>query len=203
MPDEAVTIGDAVFSLNPENDDDWTKVGKPSLDAVADLAGVKVKRAQVAQAVPDYDRDAAMDRLNALRSDEPAGDDVVRDADGVAKPERIVPAPPEPVDGAGTIPRAEATKSDAYAELEAAREVLAEAVKVQDTANAAVDEAQASIREVRNRFSALLQPQTFAESNAHYLNSVRKRNAAREIVMRDAQNTERERIMLAQSAAAG
>lgn len=58
----------AIKSLDPENNDNWTFTGLPSVDAVSHAVGGTVTRKQIGEAVPGYDREAA--RKAAMVSDE-------------------------------------------------------------------------------------------------------------------------------------
>jgi len=55
-------IKTAILELDPEHDDHWTDAGLPAMAAVEDLVGSKsINRADVAAAVPDWDRDKALE----------------------------------------------------------------------------------------------------------------------------------------------
>ena len=56
------SIATALRQLDPENDDHWTEAGLPSMAAVEERVGSKdIKRADVAAAMPDWDRDKALE----------------------------------------------------------------------------------------------------------------------------------------------
>ena len=57
-------VKEAVASLDHEDDSHWTGAGLPSTDAVTDLAGEKVSRAQIEAAAPGYTRAAAKAAAN-------------------------------------------------------------------------------------------------------------------------------------------
>lgn len=61
-------LQEAIKSLDPENNDNWTGTGLPSVDAVSHAVGGTVTRKQIGEAVPGYDREAA--RKAAMVSDE-------------------------------------------------------------------------------------------------------------------------------------
>lgn len=54
----------AVDALDPNDDGHWTAQGLPSIEAVADLAGEKVTRAQIDAVAPGYNRAAAKAAAN-------------------------------------------------------------------------------------------------------------------------------------------
>lgn len=53
-----LTLVDAIYSLDREEDDDWTKSGMPHLKRLEEKMGRFVSRAEVDQAAPDYTRPA-------------------------------------------------------------------------------------------------------------------------------------------------
>lgn len=50
---------DVLKQLDPGNDDHWTGTGLPSVNTVIELHGEPVTRAQISEAWPGFDRDAA------------------------------------------------------------------------------------------------------------------------------------------------
>lgn len=52
-------ISGAVNALDPGNDDHWTNSGLPAVEALKDLLGEDVTRAQIIEAVGDYTREKA------------------------------------------------------------------------------------------------------------------------------------------------
>lgn len=68
-PDEQPSpeqIAAAVRGLNPETDAHWTDAGLPAMAEVEKLVGSKsIKRADVAHAVPGWDRDKALEAATA------------------------------------------------------------------------------------------------------------------------------------------
>ena len=52
-------VKEAIAALDHEDDSHWTGAGLPSTDAVTDLAGEKVTRAQIEVSAPGYTRAAA------------------------------------------------------------------------------------------------------------------------------------------------
>lgn len=49
-------IASAIALLDAKNDDHWTNAGLPAVDAVSDLLGEKVTRAEIEAAAPDARR---------------------------------------------------------------------------------------------------------------------------------------------------
>jgi len=63
-------IAEAISQLDPENDDHWTEAGLPAMAAVEDLVGTKdIKRADVGAAMPDWDRDKALEAATRPEDD--------------------------------------------------------------------------------------------------------------------------------------
>ncbi len=61
-PEMTEKIAAAVRGLDPENDEHWTDAGLPAMAAVESLVGSKdIKRADVNAAVPDWNRDKALE----------------------------------------------------------------------------------------------------------------------------------------------
>lgn len=57
---EANRLANALRQLDPENDDHWTKLGKPAMSAVEQLYGsAAVTRDEVEAAIPGFTRDVA------------------------------------------------------------------------------------------------------------------------------------------------
>jgi len=56
--DGDVDIAAALDLLDPANDDHWTNAGLPAVDAVSDITGANVTRAQIKAARPDFERPA-------------------------------------------------------------------------------------------------------------------------------------------------
>lgn len=81
-------LQEAIKSLDPENNDNWTGTGMPSVDAVIAAVGGTVTRKQIGEAVPGYDREAA--RKAALVSGE-AG--AVGDGDQNDQSDETPPSP--------------------------------------------------------------------------------------------------------------
>lgn len=54
-------LGDALETLNPENDDHWTADGAPKLDALEMVMGEKVKRADVTKLFPLFTRKVSIE----------------------------------------------------------------------------------------------------------------------------------------------
>lgn len=75
---DANTIKNAVLKLDAGDADHWTAAGLPSVSAVAEMLGEPVTRAEIAEAIPGYDRDKA----NAPEQDAPSAD-----AEGSKEPE--------------------------------------------------------------------------------------------------------------------
>lgn len=82
------SIQEAIKSLDPENNDNWTVTGLPSVDAVSHAVGGTVTRKQIGEAVPGYDREAA--RKAAMVSDEGG---VVGDGDQDDQSDENPPSP--------------------------------------------------------------------------------------------------------------
>ncbi|MGR3179839.1 MAG: hypothetical protein ACUZ8E_17505 [Candidatus Anammoxibacter sp.] len=60
--DTELSIEDALLKLDVENDDHWTKAGRPSVDAVQDLINDdELKRGDIDDVDPDFDREKALD----------------------------------------------------------------------------------------------------------------------------------------------
>ena len=57
--ENSAAVKEAVNGLDHADDAHWTAAGLPSTDAVTDLAGVKVTRADIDAAVPGFNRAAA------------------------------------------------------------------------------------------------------------------------------------------------
>ena len=49
-------IASAIAMLDPGNDDHWTNAGLPAVDAVSELVGETVTRAQIKAVAPDAER---------------------------------------------------------------------------------------------------------------------------------------------------
>lgn len=54
---------DVLKQLDPGNDDHWTGTGLPSVAVVTEMHGEPVTRAQISEASPGFDRDAANQAL--------------------------------------------------------------------------------------------------------------------------------------------
>lgn len=54
-------LGDALETLNPENDNHWTTDGAPKLEALETIMGEKVKRADVTKMFPLFTREVSQD----------------------------------------------------------------------------------------------------------------------------------------------
>ena len=66
-------ITEALKKLDPENDEHWTNQGLPALNPLAEILGVKnVKREQVTEADPQFNREAAR---QSKQEPGPAADD--------------------------------------------------------------------------------------------------------------------------------
>lgn len=50
-------IREALKTLDPKNDDHWTRDGKPMMKVLEDLLGFDVSRAKIEQAFPRFNRD--------------------------------------------------------------------------------------------------------------------------------------------------
>lgn len=55
----SVDLKAAIELLDPANDSHWTSAGLPSVEAVSEIAGDKVTRAQIEEAAPGFQRPAA------------------------------------------------------------------------------------------------------------------------------------------------
>jgi hypothetical protein len=56
---EPMTLADALQALDAEKDEHWTEAGLPAVAAVAELMKRDVKRAEINEAAPDFNREAA------------------------------------------------------------------------------------------------------------------------------------------------
>lgn len=65
QPNKLQTLGNerlaaALRQLDPENDEHWTKIGKPAMSALEQFYGSSdITRADVEAAIPDFNRDVA------------------------------------------------------------------------------------------------------------------------------------------------
>lgn len=59
QPPKPETVVDALKLLNASNDEHWTSRGMPSVDAVSASLGRAVTRAEIEEALPDFNRTAA------------------------------------------------------------------------------------------------------------------------------------------------
>ena len=57
--DPSIAIQQALTKLDPEDDDQWTKLGLARLEVLEEILGHEVGRAAVREADPGFDRDAA------------------------------------------------------------------------------------------------------------------------------------------------
>lgn len=57
--DTAVTLEDAIKSLDPEDDAHWTKSGLPDLNVLKEKTGEAVRRNDVEDVAPDFTREVA------------------------------------------------------------------------------------------------------------------------------------------------
>jgi len=57
--DKPETVAEALNMLDPEDDSHWTSRKLPQVDEVEKLMGRSVTRAEIEEAAPDFDRDAA------------------------------------------------------------------------------------------------------------------------------------------------
>jgi len=62
-------LGDALETLNPENDNHWTADGAPKLDALEMVMGEKVKRADVTKMFPLFTRDVSIGNANVAKAE--------------------------------------------------------------------------------------------------------------------------------------
>ena len=62
-------LGDALETLNPENDGHWTFDGAPKLDALETIMGEKVKRADVTKMFPLFTRDVSIGNANVAKAE--------------------------------------------------------------------------------------------------------------------------------------
>ncbi len=62
-------LGNALETLNPENDDHWTADGAPKLDALETIMGEKVKRADVTKMFPLFTRDVSIGNANVAKAE--------------------------------------------------------------------------------------------------------------------------------------
>lgn len=53
------TLAEVIRSLDHTNDEHWIQSGLPKIDAVVEMFGQDVTRAEISEAVPDFDREAA------------------------------------------------------------------------------------------------------------------------------------------------
>ena len=58
---ETLPLEDAILRLDHENDDHWTKGGKPDLRTLGELTHGQVTRAMVDEIAPDFERDVPED----------------------------------------------------------------------------------------------------------------------------------------------
>lgn len=69
-----MNINEALSQLDPTNDDHWTNDGLPRLDAVSELTGSQVKRAEVTNANPTFSRTSSKEVIQSDRHDEEKGE---------------------------------------------------------------------------------------------------------------------------------
>ena len=62
-------LGDALETLNPENDNHWTADGAPKLDALETIMGEKVKRADVTKMFPLFTREVSKDNAATAKAE--------------------------------------------------------------------------------------------------------------------------------------
>lgn len=93
---DPVPLPDAVAALDPNDDSHWTSGGKPRIEAVADITGKPVTRAEIDAAAPGVTRETAADAPlptdTTLTADLKSGDGVGEAATGV-KPAPDAKAP--------------------------------------------------------------------------------------------------------------
>lgn len=68
-------IREAVFGLDPQNNEHWTADGLPRLDAVENMLGGDVSRKSVTNAAPDFNRTVASELVDAPVDEPPVETD--------------------------------------------------------------------------------------------------------------------------------
>lgn len=63
--DRVFGIRKALESLDPEDNNNWTIKGQPSLQRVFAITGFEIQRADIVEAWPEFDRDLARERRKA------------------------------------------------------------------------------------------------------------------------------------------
>ena len=138
-------IKSAILSLDRKDDANWTADGAPRVDVISALVGKEVKRAEITDAYPGFNRAMENDDGTA-KNDEPDASADDSASDGETSADADADDAPDAVDGDDETDEGDVTldeiefdtytvddiKNMSVRELVADRELLAEAIRVAD-----------------------------------------------------------------------
>lgn len=152
-------LGNALETLNPENDSHWTADGAPKLEALETIVGEKVKRAEVTKLFPLFTREVSVEKAKVVK------------AEAEIKLEKAAEAPVVKEDVGEAL----------YEAVDIAENKLNDARKDLDTAIIALGKAQENYADMLKARDDAFPPMTNTQNIREFLDEQHRQRIARHI----------------------
>lgn len=169
MAAEASKILEALKALDPKNDEHWTQQGAPSIEKVTEALGEPVKRKEITDAAPTFNREEALKALEPA----PDQDEVVKtepDQDE-GKEDEVVKTEPDP-ESSAEVPEDENASDEDVVDAKAKLAEVDEELKALEKDLNEINAARTKLTEARDKLLVELSPvlqESFAQQHAGYL----------------------------------